>query len=551
MPTKSKYPDVEIPNVDLWDFLFSRTDREFPDNKVIFSDIDTSRAYTYQDLRNLSIKFGAGLRAKENWQKGDVLGLFTPNDIDYPVVMWGTHWAGGIASLINPNYTASELEFQLLDSGVKLLVTHPSLLPTVLKATKKIGFPTTKIFLLGDERLVQPKSFKHYKSLASPVPLVKATVSPKDDISFLIYSSGTTGKPKGVMLTHSNIISNVLMHALCLNHNLTWNGGPAGKGDSMIGFLPFFHSYGLTALVLFAPYIGIEIIVMPKFDLEKFCAVTEQRKVTFHSVVPPVLLLLSKSPIVDKYDMSSVRLFNSGAAPLTKELVNDVQKRLNITVIQGYGLSETSPVTHAQTWEDNGLPVGSIGRLYANQSSKFVSPTGEEVPDGEPGELWVKGPNVFKGYLNNEAATKNALTDDGWFKTGDIGYQDKDGNAFITDRLKELIKYNAFQVAPAELEGVLMSHPKIADVAVVGVYDSQRQTEVPRAYVVTTPGIEQNESTTQEITKWMGEKVANHKQLRGGIRYVNEIPKTASGKILRSALRAKAKEDVDPLKSKL
>lgn len=150
---------------------------------------------------------------------------------------------------------------------------------------------------------------------------------------------------------------------------------------------------------------------------------------------------------------------------------------------------------------------------------------GEEVPDGEPGELWVKGPNVFKGYLNNEAATKNAFTEDGWFKTGDIGYQDKDGNVFITDRLKELIKYNAFQVAPAELEGVLMSHPKIADVAVIGIYDRQRETEVPRAYIVTAPGVEPNDVTTNEIMKWMGEKVAHHKQLRGGVRYINEVPK--------------------------
>jgi 4-coumarate--CoA ligase len=308
-------------------------------------------------------------------------------------------------------------------------------------------------------------------------------------------------------------------------------------------------------------YLGIEIIVMPKFDLAKFCEITERKRVTYGAVVPPVVLQLGKSPIVDKYNMSSLRMISSGAAPLTKELVALVRKRLNIPVVQGYGLSETSPVTHQQvkspfnrempqadcrtiqSWESDGNPVGSIGTLLASQTSKFVSPTGDELPDGSLGELWVKGPNVFKGYLNNVAGTKNALTTDGWFKTGDVGYQDVQGNVFITDRSKELIKYNAFQVAPAELEGVLMSHPKISDVAVVGVRDDERATEVPRAYVVTVTGVEQSEVTSLEILRWMRTKIADHKQLRGGVRYIQAIPKTASGKILRSALREQANKE--------
>ncbi|RFU28436.1 hypothetical protein B7463_g7925, partial [Scytalidium lignicola] len=543
MPTVSTYPTINIPNVDIWDFLFSRTDREYPDDKVIYSDYDTGHSYTFRNVRDLSIKFGAGLRAKHQWKNGNVVALFSPNDVDYPVVMWGTHWAGGTVSLINPNYTVSELQFQLVDSGAKLLITHQALLPTVLKVAKKIGFPESKIFLLGDMESVRSLEFKHFKTVVSPVPLRKPVIDPKVDLSFLIYSSGTTGKPKGVMLTHSNIISNILMKALCHNGNLSWKGGPNDSGDSVIGFLPFFHSYGLTAIVHIAIYIGMEVFVMPRFDLEKFCAITEQRKVTFAAVVPPVVLQLGKSPIVDKYDLSSLRLVSSGAAPLTRELVDVVQKRLNVHIVQGYGLSETSPITHQQQWEDAGKVIGSIGRLLANQTSKFVSSSGQEVSDGEAGELWVKGPNIFKGYLNNVEGTKNALTQDGYFKTGDIGYQDKNGNVFITDRIKELIKYNGFQVAPAELEGILMSHPKVADVAVVGVNDEQLATEVPRAYIVTVAGVERDEITSEEITKWMADKVANHKLLRGGIKYIDAIPKTASGKIVRSLLRAKAKEE--------
>lgn len=206
----------------------------------------------------------------------------------------------------------------------------------------------------------------------------------------------------------------------------------------------------------------------------------------------------------------------------------------------------------AQQWEDHGNAIGSIGRLLANQTSKFVSVEGEEVPDGQTGELWIKGPNIFKGYLNNIEGTRHALTDDDYFKTGDVGYQDKDGNVFITDRIKELIKYKGFQVAPAELEGILMSHPKVTDVAVVGVNDEQLATEVPRAYIVTAPGVERNDATSDEITTWLKDKVASHKWLRGGIRYIDAVPKTASGKIVRSVLKSKAKQEgIRPSQAKL
>jgi 4-coumarate--CoA ligase len=212
--------------------------------KVIFSHSNTKRAYTFQDIRSLSIQFGKGLREREQLQTGDVVALFSPNDVDYPVVIWGTHWAGCTASLINPSYTASELEFQLLDSNAKVLVTHRNLLPTVLKVVEKIKFPRKRICLLGDENETRGLGFKHFKSLASHNALPRPAIDPRNNLSFLIYSSGTTGKPKGVMLTHTNIVSNILMIAACHNGNLTWNGGPSGAGDSIIGFLPFFHSYG-------------------------------------------------------------------------------------------------------------------------------------------------------------------------------------------------------------------------------------------------------------------------------------------------------------------
>jgi len=277
---------------------------------------------------------------------------------------------------------------------------------------------------------------------------------------------------------------------------------------------------------------------MPKFELAAFCNHIQTHKITFAYVVPPVVLLLGKSPIVSDYDLSSIRMLNSGAAPLTEDIVHAVWNRLKIPVKQGYGLSETSPTTHAQKWEDWKTTIGSVGVLLPNQTAKYMNAEDKEVPAGQTGELWIKGPNIFLGYLNNPTGTANALTSDGYFKTGDVGHQDKNGNFYITDRVKELIKYKGFQVPPAELEGILLGHEWVDDVAVIGLYDEAQATEVPRAYVVPKKGIEKGKEG--EIVAWLAKKVASHKRLRGGIRFVDEIPKSASGKILRRMLKEKA-----------
>ena len=300
---------------------------------------------------------------------------------------------------------------------------------------------------------------------------------------------------------------------------------------------------GLTCLIHQSIYAGLPIIVMPKFDLARFCEHIQTHKITFAYVVPPVVLGLSKSPVVENYDLSSIRMMNSGAAPLTKDLVDTLYKRLKIPVKQGYGLSETSPSTHTQPWDRWQSTIGSVGTLLPNQTAKYMNAEEQEVPVGETGELWLKGPNIFMGYLNNPAGTKNALTEDGYFKTGDVGHQDKDGNFFITDRIKELIKYKGFQVPPAELEGYLIGHPDIDDVAVIGVQDHEQATEVPRAYVVLKKGVEAGKSKEADIVQWLSKKVASHKRLRGGVRFVDEIPKSVSGKILRRVLKLQAAEE--------
>ncbi|KAI7520615.1 acetyl-CoA synthetase-like protein [Hortaea werneckii] len=308
-------------------------------------------------------------------------------------------------------------------------------------------------------------------------------------------------------------------------------------GDVILAFLPFFHIYGLTVVLHQSFYKGTKTVVMPKFDIESWCDIVQNHRITFAYVVPPVVLQLAKHPCVDRYNLSTLRMLNSGAAPLTRELVDAMHARIHVPVKQGYGLSETSPTTHTQPWDLWHSTVGAVGTMLPNQTAKYMAPDETEVPVGETGELWIKGPNVFKGYLNNVEGTRNALTDDGYFKTGDVGFQDKDGNFYITDRVKELIKYKGFQVPPAELEGKLASHPSIADVAVLGVFKKDLATEVPLAYIVPNKNITPSPTLADEISTWLAERVANHKRLRGGVRFVEEIPKSAAGKILRRQLK--------------
>ncbi|KAL2045451.1 hypothetical protein ABVK25_012095 [Lepraria finkii] len=554
MPTESRYPKIDVPNTDLWAFLFERNDRPFPDDKIIYRDADTSRFYSYEQVKNTAIEFGKGLRSQWEWNKGDVLALFSPNCIDTPAIIWGTHWAGGIISPANPGYTADELAFQLKDSGAKALATQKSFLNTAIEAAKQVGIPQDRIILMGDER-DESFTFKKFTSIR-PISRIQRSrrvkMSPKEDLAFLVYSSGTTGHPKGVMLSHENIVSNILMLKAGEAGNVTWNGGIDGKGDNILAFLPFFHIYGLTCLIHQSLYTGLTLVVMPKFEIEKFCSIIQNHKITFAYVVPPVVLLLGKHPIIDKYDLSSLRMLNSGAAPLTQELVEAVYKRLKVPIKQGYGLSETSPTTHTQPWELWDKTIGSVGTLLPNQTAKYMSPEEKELPIGQTGELWIKGPNIFKGYHKNPEGTNNALTSDGYFKTGDVGHQDKDGNFYITDRVKELIKYKGFQVPPAELEGLLISHPMVNDVAVVGVYNKDQATEVPRAYIVPKPGVEGSPKTAEDIMKWLQAKVADHKRLRGGVRFVDKVPKSASGKILRRLLKTQAQEEEEKgVKAKL
>ncbi|KIW30608.1 uncharacterized protein PV07_06341 [Cladophialophora immunda] len=536
MPIESAHPPISIPAVDVWTFLFDRTDREYPEDHVVYVDVAAQQQHTLRDVRDAARRFGQGVQSQWNWRKGDVMAVFTPNSAEIAPVTFGTLWAGGIACPFNNLYTVGELVSQLKSSQAKALTTHVACLETAREAALLAGLPLDRIILVGPR---DPKGrFQHFSDLQGSSTVVeKVSIDPKEDLAFLVYSSGTTGLPKGVMLTHENIVTNLLQGIVMDAQRTHWSR------DRTIGFLPLYHIYGLAVLLLSPVYRGITVYIMQRFELEPFCRIIQQEHITIAYVVPPVVLLLAKHPLIAKYNLSSLRMMHSSAAPLTNDLVEMVYKRLKVPIKQGYGLSEASPGVASQSWEQWNKTVGSAGTLLPSISLKCMD-DGKEVALGETGEIWIKGPNICKGYYNNPKATADSITLDGWYRTGDIGYIDKDHNLYITDRVKELIKYNGFQVAPAQLEGLLLAHPAVNDVAVIGVYSPERATELPRAYVVAAKGYASGPALEKDICDWLHQKVAPHKRLRGGIRFVDAIPKSNAGKVLRRVLAEQAKKEM-------
>jgi 4-coumarate--CoA ligase len=543
-------------------------------DQVIYQDADNNRELTFGEVKASSIDFAKGLKSLFGFQKGDVLGLFSPNCIETPVITFGALWAGVVVTPANPGYMVNELAYQLEDSGAKAIVTQLATIEIVQKACAKVGLPEDRIILLGDARDGSGK-FKHWTSvrnISGTTRYKKTRISPKMDLAFLVYSSGTTGTPKGVKLCHYNLTSNVLQINAGEYGNLTWDGSgtspgiPLPKkgsgGDKILACLPLFHIYGLTASILAPMYSGVKTVVLAQFEIEKFCRLIQDHGITYIYVVPPMCLLLSKHPCVEKYDLSSIRMTNSGAAPLTKELVEAMHRRTGIKVKQAYGLSETSPSCSMQPWDEWHKSVGSIGKLLPNIEAKFCAVPGsaeehdassnaKELAQGKTGELYLKGPNIFLGYHQKPDETKECLDENGWFRTGDVGHMDENGDIYITDRVKELIKYKGFQVPPAELEGHLVNHDLIDDVAVVGVESEELGTEVPRAYVVPKGGHKAvQEGDDRLIVQWLNGRVANHKKLRGGVRFVDAVPKSASGKILRRILKDEARKEYAELEKK-
>jgi acyl-CoA synthetase (AMP-forming)/AMP-acid ligase II len=508
---RGPYPEVTIPEVPLTQFVLEHAS-EVRDKPALIEG-PTGRQITYAQFVDSVRRVAAGL-SQRGFKKGDVFGILSPNIPEYGIAFHAVASLGGISTTINPLYTAEEVAFQLKDSGAKYLATIPEFLEKASEAANEANIG--ELFVFGEGKGATP--FSSLLESEGEPPHVQ--INPREDLVALPYSSGTTGLPKGVMLTHHNLVSN-----LCQMDGLDY----FERDDNLIGVLPLFHIYGLVVILNMGLRMGATIVTMPRFDLEQFLQIVEKYKVTLAHLVPPIVLALTKCPEVDDYDLSTLKMIFSGAAPLGDKISAVCKERLDCSIRQGYGMTETSPVTHSTPAGKN-VKLGSVGPPAPNTECKVVHPeTGAELGSNEEGEICVRGPQIMKGYLNKPEATAHTIDSDKWLHTGDIGYADEDGHFFIVDRVKELIKYKGFQVAPAELEGVLLSHPAIADAAVIPLPDEEAG-EVPKAFIVL-----KGEATAEEIMAFVEDHVAPYKKIRE-IEFIDKVPKSPSGKILRRVL---------------
>ncbi len=532
MAMASRFPDVEIPELPVPQFVLAGV-AERADRPALIDGL-TGETMTHGQLAAHVDRLAAALQAR-GLGKGDVVAVFSPNTIWYPVVFHGIAAAGCVVTPVNALYTPEEIAFQLRDSGARMLITVSPFLDRALAAVQKS--PVDEVVVL-DGAQGHP-SLRDL--LSTDAPAAQVDIDPATDLVTLPYSSGTTGLPKGVMLTHRNLVANVAQCRPLFDLH---------EGDErVIAVLPFFHIYGLTVLMNQGLAWGCSVVTLPRFDLEQFLRTIADQRVTRAYVAPPILVALAKHPLVDSFDLSSLRTITSGAAPLAESLAHAVETRLRrgaadgVVVSQGYGMTELSPVSH--TTPETGheppgagpTPKGSVGYAIPNTECRLVDPaTGTDAAPGERGELWVRGPQVMAGYLNNPQATADTLDDEGWLHTGDVAVVDDEGRYTVVDRVKELIKYKGYQVAPAELEAVLLGHPEISDTAVIGVKDEDSGEELPKAFVVRTPG---SSIGAADVQAFVAERVAPHKKIRL-VEFIDAVPKSAAGKILRKDLKARA-----------
>ncbi|KIY68370.1 acetyl-CoA synthetase-like protein [Cylindrobasidium torrendii FP15055 ss-10] len=536
---------------------------EHPANWPAFTDAASGATITRGHLRALSLQLGHGLthHATLRASRNDTALIFAPNILQFPLAMFGS-WAAGLrVTLANSAYNARELAHQYTNSGASLVYTTEDHLQTVRDMFTAVGLGAE-----GDKRIIIIDGLRWAGGANVPPSVASAGLVRLEDLlsmgameseeifegqgnetTLLCYSSGTTGKPKGVETTHHNLTS----MAEILQHS--WDA-PTSR-EVMLAILPCYHIYGCVMQLLWTLRAGIKVVLQARFEPEAWCRNIQTYAVSLSLVVPPVLVHLARHPAVEKYDMKTLKVMVSGAAPLGPDLTRQalsirVAARLasfgtHVAIIQGYGLTETSPVAMMVPTKSAESALGSIGVLLPNLQSRLVADDGLDAKEGEPGEIWIRGPTVMKGYLKNASATAGCINSEGWFQTGDIAVRTNEGFYYIVDRKKELIKYKGFQVPPAELEALLLNNPDVADAAVVGVYDDAQATELPRAYIVAANPSAKKAQLARDVIAWTKARVASHKQLRGGVAVIDVIPKSAAGKILRKDLRERAKVEAE------
>ncbi|WP_405820894.1 4-coumarate--CoA ligase family protein [Streptomyces sp. NBC_00838] len=522
---RSEYPDVEPVDQPIHEAVLGRA-AGFGEAVALVDGTDGTTV-TYAQLDAFHRRFAAALTAA-GLRKGDVLALHSPNTVAYPVVFYGATRAGASVTTVHPLSTAEEFAKQLRDSSARWIVTVSPLLEVACRSAELVG---------GIQEILVCDGAPGHRSVLDMIAteqgaVPEVTIDPAEDIAALPYSSGTTASPKGVMLTHRSIATNLAQLDPVI---------PMGPGDRILAVLPFFHIYGLTALMNAPLRTGATVVVLPRFELDQFLGAIETHRINGLYVAPPIVLALAKHPAVARYDLSSLDYVVSAAAPLDARLAEACSARLGLPPVrQAYGMTELSPGTHVVPLDAVDPPAGAVGRLLPSTEMRVVSldDPGTDTPVGTDGEVLIRGPQVMKGYLGRPEETAHMIDADGWVHTGDIGRVDADGWLFVVDRVKELIKYKGFQVAPADLEALLLTHESIADAAVIGVNDEEGN-EIPKAYVVRRPSAP--ELTGADVMAYVAEHVAPHKKVRR-VEFIEGVPRAVSGKILRRELRDRERQ---------
>ncbi|XP_057772620.1 probable CoA ligase CCL7 [Salvia miltiorrhiza] len=534
---RSPRPPISLPqdpNFSMIPFLFRKLSSTSTSAALI--DSETAETLTFSDLKTHVLNLSRAL-INLNLSKNDVVFLLSPNSILFPVAFLAVIAAGAGATTANPQYTTTELSKQIKDSNPKLIITTHELHNKI----KHVNLPCIILDDINHTNHIlhnSNKSSSHskkselhlYSDLITstttsdwPLPRVAQT-----DVAAILYSSGTTGTSKGVVLTHRNFMAAAMM--------TTSDQDSSGEGQNVfLCFTPMFHVMGLAAVVYAQLQRGNTVVVMPRYTVETMLGAIERYGVTHLFVVPPVVIALAKQrELVARFDVSSVREIGSGAAPLGKEVMEKCATVFPLAVLfQGYGMTETCSSISMEDTKAGSRHSGSTGLLNPGVEAKIVNiQSMQPLPPLQTGEIWIRGPNVMEGYFKNQRATMETLDDEKWLHTGDVGYFDEEGRLYVVDRIKELIKCKGFQVAPAELEELLLAHTEIEDAAVIGLADDEAG-EVPIAYVVRSSS---SSITAQEIKHFIAKQVAPFKRLRTVI-FTDAIPRSASGKILRRELR--------------
>ncbi|KAI4737148.1 4-coumarate-CoA ligase, partial [Aureobasidium sp. EXF-12298] len=527
--------------LDLLTWLFPQH-QPVSESPIWIDAVNPSKSVSPAELLMWAKRLGIGLN-RLGVQPGEIVLIYTPNHIFVPVAYIGIVGNTRAFSAINPVSTVNEVVHQLKDSQAKALLVHPNMVKNAILAAEEAGLPKYRIFQFNDEYCEEFDGIRDWtKMLGSPQEAMslqwkKLDTESTTTLATVNYSSGTTGLPKGVRISHFNLIANVVQIIACL-----WPHADITRGkvvqERWLGFVPFYHAYGQMFTTLIALKMNFTVYIMKQFVCSDYLQHIQDYKISHLQVVPPILVMMIKRPETAQYNLKSVQGIFCAAAPLSSKLQSLVAQKFKVDIIQGWGMTELTCGGILQQERDD---TETVGKLLPNHECKLVDDEGNEVGYDTPGEIYIRAPNVCMGYFNNKQATNDTITEDGWLRTGDIAIVDKRGCFQIVDRKKELIKVNALQVAPAELEATLLEHEDVEDAAVTGI--KLLDEEWPRAYVQLRDQAK-GRVTAKDIQDWIAARKAKHKHLVGGVMFVDEVPKLASGKIQRKVLREWAKRDV-------